>query len=262
MGEGPLSRFARIKHPVARDEGLLVEELTDETVVFDEVTKEAHCLSPLAAIVFANCDGSTTISELATLATERLGEPVDESHVIDALAQLQDRDLLSVPPRDGFNRRQMIGKSAVAAGGAFAGASLITSIMAPAAIASNSANCRDVTCCPCCAGGAFDKPACCTSPGTVNCQCSSATRLECGGAPNITAGSNPKFCKPAGNSYFTDQLCQNLYCGCDVAANPGCGTQAGTDFRAACVTAQSYPARPNENPAVPAGAGASCRTCV
>ena len=61
-------------------------------------SKEAHCLSPLAAVVFAHCDGRTTIEELAALATERLGEPVDEPRVIDALAQLQERDLLAVPP--------------------------------------------------------------------------------------------------------------------------------------------------------------------
>src|SRR5512132_1153471 len=98
MSEGLFSRFTRIKHPVARDEDLLVEHLSEETVVYDNRTKEAHCLSPLASVVFAHCNGETTIEQLATLAAERLGEPVDPPRVMDALAQLQERDLLAVPP--------------------------------------------------------------------------------------------------------------------------------------------------------------------
>jgi Coenzyme PQQ synthesis protein D (PqqD) len=129
---GSISRFTRINCPVARDEGLLVEELGDETVVFDSETKEAHCLSPLAAIVFAQCDGETTIEELAVLATDRIGEPVDEARVTDALAQLQERDLLAVSVGGGLSRREMIGKSA-AAGGTLVGASLITTVLAPTA---------------------------------------------------------------------------------------------------------------------------------
>ena len=140
MGDVPLDRFTRIKHPVARDEDLLVEHLADETVVYDSRTKEAHCLSPLAAVVFAHCDGRTTVEQLATLAAERLGEPVDPPRVIDALAQLQERDLLAVPPRDGLSRRQMIHKSA-AAGGALVGASLITTILAPTPAAAASQVC-------------------------------------------------------------------------------------------------------------------------
>ena len=91
--------FTRRKHPVARDEGLLVEQVADETVVYDSRTKAAHCLSPLAAVVFAHCDGHTTVEELTALAAERLGEPVDPPLVIDALAQLEERELLAVPPR-------------------------------------------------------------------------------------------------------------------------------------------------------------------
>jgi Coenzyme PQQ synthesis protein D (PqqD) len=137
MGEGPIARFDRIKRPVAREDGLLVETVGDETVVYDSETKEAHCLNPLAAAVFANCDGSTTLDQLAGLASDRIGEPVDEARITEALVQLQERDLLTVPSSNGLSRRQMIGKSA-AAGGALVGASLITTIMAPMASAANT----------------------------------------------------------------------------------------------------------------------------
>jgi hypothetical protein len=204
MGEGPLTRFMRVKRPVARDEGLLVEHLDDETVIYDERTKEAHCLSPLASVVFANCDGETSIDQLAALATERLDQPVDQDGVIEALTELQDRDLLAVPPRGDFTRRQMIGKSAaVAAGAAFAGP-LITSIAAPASAAAASAFCGDLLCCPCCQA-TFDKQECCFIANvTVNCQCTGNRNVP------SPAPKNAKWCKPAGSSAPDDSVCENF----------------------------------------------------
>ena len=39
--------------PLARAEGLLTEEVEAEIVVYDSESKQAHCLSPLAALVLA-----------------------------------------------------------------------------------------------------------------------------------------------------------------------------------------------------------------
>ena len=208
MGEGPLARFRRVKRPVAREDGLLVEQVADETVVYDDRTKEAHCLSPLAAVVFENCDGDTTIEELVLLASERLGEPVDEPRVIDALVQLQERDLLAVPPRGGLSRREMIGKSAVVAGGVAFAAPLITSMVPPAAIAASSATCANILCCPCCTNSNLDKEECCTTPQTVNCQCVQASQNQ---RPSFGDGiiSGGKFCKTAGQSAPSDTECIN-----------------------------------------------------
>ena len=123
--------------PLARHEGMLVEHVGDETVIYDSKTKEAHCLSPLAAVVFAQCDGRTRVKEIAAATTERLGEPVDDTRVMDALAQLEERALLAAPARGGLSRRDMFQKSAAAAGGV-AAVPLITSIVAPAAIAAQT----------------------------------------------------------------------------------------------------------------------------
>src|SRR5262245_42734663 len=161
MGEGPIARFKRVKKPIARQEDLFVEHVADETVVYDDRTKEAHCLSPLAAVVFDRCDGTMTLDELAQVASERLGEPVDEARVIDALVQLQDCDLLAVPPRGGFTRRKMLEKGAAVAGTvAFAGP-LITTIAAPSPAAALTTTCGQVLCCPCCTLTGFNKQTCC-----------------------------------------------------------------------------------------------------
>src|SRR5436305_9963595 len=92
-----------IQWPLARSEGLLVESVGDEIVVYDEETKEAHCLKALAATVFEYADGSRTTSDIAELAGRRLGTPVSEPNVSDAVAQLEHAGLLKVPllVRDG-----------------------------------------------------------------------------------------------------------------------------------------------------------------
>jgi hypothetical protein len=209
MGEGPLARFTRVKRPVARDEGLLVERLDDETVIYDTDTHEAHCLTPLAAVIFEHCDGRTTIDELSRLAGERVGEPVDKPLVIEALEQLQERGLLAVPPRDGFSRRDMIRKTAVAAGGVAFGAPLITSIVAPGSVAAASATCGELLCCACCQNANLNKDECCTSTRTftLNCQCTGNRNTD---VPVITNG---KYCKPAGSGAPSDAFCDTLYGG-------------------------------------------------
>ena len=145
-GEGPVSRSARtvISFPAARSEGVLVETIGDETVVYDLDTKAAHCLKPLAALVFNHADGGTSAEEIAALAEERLGEPITESQVQEAITQLNASALLDAPLTptvgNGLSRRQMIGKSAATAGGAFVGASLITTIFAPTAGAAGASD--------------------------------------------------------------------------------------------------------------------------
>jgi hypothetical protein len=206
--------FGGRKLPVARDEGLLVEQVADETVVYDSKTKAAHCLSPLASIVFARCDGRTTVEELAAVATERLGEPVDPPLVVDALAQLEERELLAVTPRlevspDGrLSRRQMIGKSA-AAGGALVGASLITTIVAPTPAAAQTQMCDPASLCRCCekdACAANDPPGGLCDQGGQNCCL--------GQACNCTKVTGEGFahCKPANAATACDCVSNSCLC--------------------------------------------------
>ena len=129
-----------IARPVARTEGLLVETVGEETVVYDLNTKEAHCLKGLAASVFMYADGSRTASEIAELVAYRLNTPVAESEVADAVGQLESCALLDAGPllvRNGISRREAVGKFAKLAGVATA-TPLIATVMAPAASAAGS----------------------------------------------------------------------------------------------------------------------------
>jgi hypothetical protein len=220
MEEGRLARFSHTTHPVAREDGLLVEQVADEMVIYDNASKEAHCLSPLAAVVFAHCDGRTTIEELAVLATDRLAEPVDQPGVIEALAQLQERDLLAVPPRDGLSRRQMIGKSAAAAG-ALAGASLITSVMAPGASAQNGTLVPPGGCCgplsPACNG---NNHICQPPPGQQDGHCCQFQR-DCNKCKCVADDNdcNDNQCTPPGTG------CPNVLV--DGVSTAACGRTSG-----------------------------------
>ena len=83
--------------PAARSDDLLIEPVGDETVIYDTRSKEAHCLKPLAAIVFGCSDGRATVGEIAKLAEQRLGDAVSDADVADAVAQLESLDLLQTP---------------------------------------------------------------------------------------------------------------------------------------------------------------------
>jgi hypothetical protein len=190
-------RWTHRKWPAARDEGLLIEHVADEVVVYDVEGKEAHCLSALPAVVFTHCDGETSLPRLAEIASEKLGEPVTESTVTDVLAQLHARDLLTTRASEGYTltRRTMLRRGAIA-GGVVAAAPMISSVFAAPALAANSATCGRLLCCPCCTGSGFNKDDCCFHAGeTVNCQCVSAV------------SNSSKKCKPAGNSAPSDQYC-------------------------------------------------------
>jgi hypothetical protein len=189
-------RWTQRKLPVARDEGLLIEHVADEVVVYDTESKEAHCLSPLPAVVFTHSDGYRTVEQLAEVASVKLGETVSADRVMDAVAQLEERELLKVP--GGISRRQMLRKSTIATGAVVA-APIISSVFAPAAIAGNSATCGPLICCPCCTGSGFNKDDCCFIKNvTVNCQCVSAQ------------GDATKKCKPAGHSAPSDTTCAGI----------------------------------------------------
>lgn len=215
-------RWKNDRLPAAREEGLVIEQLAEETVVYDTETHDAHCLSPLAAVVFAHCDGRTKASELARLASKRLGEPVDEASVLDAVTQLEARNLLDVAPGRGMSRRDMIRKSAVVAGTASVAGPLISSVVAQPAVAQTTATCGVLLCCPCGTSTADENAnakACCFIQNvTLQCECTRADLQD-------STQNKFKNCKPSGVGAAGTEFC--------LANPPKCSdcspNQTGTD---------------------------------
>lgn len=83
--------------PQSRRSGLLIRELPDELLVYDQEQHRAHCLNRTAALVFRNADGTRTPGGMALLLAP--GGPADEEVVMLALEQLAAAGLLEAEPK-------------------------------------------------------------------------------------------------------------------------------------------------------------------
>src|SRR5574341_33574 len=107
--------------PAAREDRLVVQEVSDEVLVYDLDRHKAHCLNRTAALVWRHCDGRTTVAEMAALLRNELGCPVEEAVVWSALDRLGRAHLLRgrlTPPAGvaRLSRREMMRKLALAGG--------------------------------------------------------------------------------------------------------------------------------------------------
>lgn len=167
-------------NPKARERDLVVEELRDETLVYDLERDRAHCLNPAAALVWRHCDGRTPVARLASLLERELGLPADEAVVWMALDRLEKARLLEKPlsapeQRARYSRREMMKTL-----GRVAGITLllpaVSSIVAPLAAQVGSCvprdTCRNVLVPPNCSGLPIcgDPTKCCLPKNATQCQ--------------------------------------------------------------------------------------------
>src|SRR5687767_9259859 len=95
--------------PAARSDGLVVEHLAGETLIYDLERDQAHHLNPTAAAVFEFCDGRAMVDQLAARVAERVGQPVSDETICEAVEQLGECGLLAAVPRldGGVSRREV-----------------------------------------------------------------------------------------------------------------------------------------------------------
>ena len=127
--------------PEARRDGLVVQELSGEVLVYDRDCNKAHCLNSTAALVWQYCDGKTPVSQIARAIEEEISTTVDEDIVWLGVEQLNKKNLLveraALPGyKSGLSRREVIKRIGLAAAVALP---VVTSIIAPTA--ANAANC-------------------------------------------------------------------------------------------------------------------------
>ncbi len=119
--------------PVARQQGLVIQELPDEILVFDLETNKAHCLNQTAAFVWKSCDGEKSVTDIVRLLGVESGNPVPEDLVWLAIDQLNENNLLTGQAKPDFKnqtRREIIKKVGLAAVIALP---LVSSLVAPTA---------------------------------------------------------------------------------------------------------------------------------
>lgn len=134
-----------MKHfPKARKDNVITRELGDEVLIYDRSRDKALCLNQTAAFVWKQCDGRTSIAQIANrLGSEMSSDfesPIDERLVWYAISRLRREHLLEdqveIPRRvlaslnGHLDRRQVmraLGLTAIVA------VPLVTSIIAPTA---------------------------------------------------------------------------------------------------------------------------------
>jgi hypothetical protein len=141
----------------ARHDDLVIRELPDELLVYDTETHDAHCLNETAAFIWRQCDGKTSVPEIAQRLSAKTETDVDEELVWGALEDLWKRQLLvgeSAPARERtMSRGQLVRRAAIVAA---VSVPVVTSIVAPKAAQAASclgpgAACDGAT--PCCSTG-------------------------------------------------------------------------------------------------------------
>ena len=142
-GDAPLPR--------ALKEKLVIRELDDETLVYDELRDRAHCLNHTAALVWSQCDGKQTARQAAQSIEKKLGAEIDSDFVWLAVKQLQQFHLVERASKSpAVSRRDLVFKYAPAG---LALLPVIYSISAPepaaaASCATAGQSCASIPCCP------------------------------------------------------------------------------------------------------------------
>lgn len=207
------------QNPKARANGLVIQELRDEVLIYDLQIDKAYRLNPTSAMVWNLCDGRNSVSDISRQMSKKLKQPVLEDLVYLALSDLKQDNLLAndgaggMPDKfEGLSRREVIRKVGLASVIALP---MIHSIFAPTAAMAQSGGaapgsrtlgqtCASSTECaasaPNCNGGL-----CCigsggSSSGTIGS--GSAVAVSCGAVSNCSA-----FAATCCSNSATETLC-------------------------------------------------------
>ncbi len=140
----------KTQNPIARNNGIVVQETAEETLVYDVNTNKAHCLNPTAAFVWKSCNGNNSVADINSLLENEFGTKVHEDLVWLAIDQLNNDNLLveKVETKiSGLSRREVIKRIGLATAIALP---IVASLSAPtAALAvACSGTVADCTGCP------------------------------------------------------------------------------------------------------------------
>ncbi|HSF29055.1 MAG TPA: PqqD family protein [Candidatus Tectomicrobia bacterium] len=122
--------------PSARTEGIVVQALPDEVLVYDLERHKAHCLNRTAALIWKQCNGQTSVTEMICILEQELKTPVPEGVVWLALRQLGRAHLLAERVDRSAGQAMMSRRAVIRrlGWGAALTLPLVTSIVAPTAV--------------------------------------------------------------------------------------------------------------------------------
>jgi PqqD family protein of HPr-rel-A system len=128
-----------------REDRYFVEEMDDETIVFDRSNGRCHCLNQTAARVWRLAEGEgLTKTEVIARLEEETGSDVDDSLVELALARLRSAGIVSHgEPAESTNvsRRDLLKRAAMIGG--LVAVPTVVSIVAPLPASAQTVQCVD-----------------------------------------------------------------------------------------------------------------------
>ena|SRR5438876_8968732 len=83
--------------PLAREEKLVVNDLFDEAIVYDQVRHRICYLDPRTAFVWRHCNGQTAAQRIAKLLEDEFHVISGEDSLMSSLTQLERLNLLKKP---------------------------------------------------------------------------------------------------------------------------------------------------------------------
>ena len=121
--------------PKSRRNGIVVQELENELLLYDLETNKSFCLNRTSVLVWQACDGTKSVSEISREIGQKLKMLVDENLVRLAIDQLNKNNLLDSNQKTsvkfgGISRREVIKKIGLTSMTALP---VITSLIAPTA---------------------------------------------------------------------------------------------------------------------------------
>jgi hypothetical protein len=158
-----------MKLPRSRNTEIIVSDLGNELLIYDQVTSKAFCLNETLKIVYQACDGKTTFDEL-----KKGNKKLIDEVILLSLEQLERANLLSENFKTIVSRRSLLAKAAYST----IALPVILNLVAPSAVNAQS-------CTP--GGGSCSL----NNPG----RCCSQICNNNGGNPICESG-----CTPAGGS--------------------------------------------------------------
>ncbi len=99
--------------PKSRETNLAVQNLENETLVYDLRTNQAYCLNKTSSLVWQYCNGKNSVADISKLMSINLQTLVSEEFVLLALHELNKNNLLeNRQENSGYfndqNRREMV----------------------------------------------------------------------------------------------------------------------------------------------------------
>lgn len=133
-------------NPKVKEQGVHVEKLGDETIVYNKATHRAHCLNPTMSAVWKHADGSRSVAQIAELLRVRFELPNAVEAVNLSLEQLQSFGLLEAEPAGeaasavDIRSRRQIAVDMAKAGLSLSMLPLVASVLAPTPAMASSAH--------------------------------------------------------------------------------------------------------------------------